>query len=148
MSIETLGGEPFVTMPSADGTVVRLPLRLKRLKPSGSGLYGYHDLEGRGEVRLRHHETAEDVVAKLNRCERLHPYPVTTEHGKSLYGRSANAERMNRQLDDDSWQRRATAFGRPAVVFGALCWALGQNAQASRRAPFQQRDPTRVTDAA
>lgn len=135
--IETFEGRPYVMEIGVDGSQVPMPLVLHKIKKStqrgNHRFYGDYDFEGVGTVRIRFHQTDEDRVAKMNRPERLHPYPIKTDHGRALYGRRPDAESMNRQFEDACWQGRAPGYGQTTVLLGAVGWAFAQNCMTAFR---------------
>lgn len=143
--IETFEGRPYVVEIGVDGSRVPMPLTLLHIKKSTQRgkhrFYGYYDLDGVGTVKLRFHQTAEDRETKLNRHERLHPYPIKTEQGRALYGRRPDAESMNRQFEDACWQGRAPGYGQTTVLLGAVGWAFAQNCMAAYRLRQKLRPP-------
>lgn len=79
-------------------------------------------------VRLPLHRTDDDLVGKFNRTEHLRAFPPGSSQYQDLYGRRADTESLNRQLEDACWQKRANCYGALRVHADTLGFALGQNA--------------------
>lgn len=134
IEIAAVGGALCEVRRSEDGTPIYERLVLQQLKSRGTApsfrLYGiYQTKTGKivvGTIPL--FQTEQDATRKRNRTEHLRAFPPGSAQFAALYGRRADAESLNRQLEDACWQKRANCYGRLRVFADVLGFALGQNA--------------------
>jgi hypothetical protein len=98
--------------------------------------YGEYDVPpecGGGVLRVRLDRTDEDDRTKFNRTEHLRPIPPGDPDFKRLYGRRADAESINRGLDDSQYLTRAYSVGASRQRLDVLGYAISVNALARAR---------------
>jgi hypothetical protein len=126
---------------TADGDVTLIPLERTKLEPRRNadgtwrwyGLYTVPDHAGGGTLRVRLDTTDDDRKRRFNRCEHLRPIPPSDPEYPKLYARRADAESINRALDDSSWLTRAHSVGRDRQLLNLLGYALTTNSVALHR---------------
>ncbi len=91
-----------------------------------------HDLGG-GELRVRFDQTDEDRRREFNRTEHLRAFPPSDADYKRLYPRRADAESINRALDDSMWLGRAHSVGAKRQLIDLLGFAMMVNSLALHR---------------
>jgi hypothetical protein len=79
------------------------------------------------KVVVRLDTTDEDRVRKLNCAENVRQISPTAPDFKRVYGRRADAESINRQLDDTLWLRRAHSKGALRQSVNLIGYALMVN---------------------
>jgi hypothetical protein len=97
------------------------------------GEYRIPDDLGGGDVRVRLDQTDEDRRTKFNRTEHLRPFPPSDGDYKRLYPRRADAESINRALDDSMWLGRAHSVGAKRQLVDLLGFAMMINSLALHR---------------
>jgi hypothetical protein len=134
MNLWTYAGAPCELVYNEAGGKLFKPLRLvrrlRRGKPGSFRFYGEFATDDGGHLRIPEYQTDDDTRRRFNRLENLRHIPPGSNDYESLYGRRADTESMNRQLEDACWQKRANCYGREAVYADVLGWALGENAVA------------------
>lgn len=125
------------------------PLRRVRThrRADKSGQYRwYNDYQlptqlGGTTLTIRLHGNAEDTARKLNRTENLRPTPPGDPDFERIFGLRADAESINRGLEDTLYLRRAHSGGRARQHLNLLGWALMNNSltltEHQARAPDQ-----------
>ncbi|MDQ3575068.1 MAG: hypothetical protein M3404_09155 [Actinomycetota bacterium] len=97
------------------------------------GEYRVPDDLGGGELRIRFDLTEEDIRRGFNRTEHLRPLPPSGADYKRLYPRRADAESINRALDDSMWLGRAHSLGGKRQLVDLLGFAMTVNSLALHR---------------
>lgn len=92
--------------------------------------YNEYLLADGNKVVVRLDTTEQDVERKLNRSENVRQIPQTDVDFKRLYGRRADAESINRQLDDSLWLGRAHSKGALRQSVNLIGYALMVNSLA------------------
>ncbi len=124
------GGEPIF---------IEFEQRRLRKRQNANGtwrLYGEYrvpDDLGGGELRTRFDLTDEDIQRGFNRPEHLRPLPPSGDDYKRLYPRRADAESINRALDDSMWLGRAHSRGGKRQLVDLLGFAMMVNSLALHR---------------
>lgn len=98
--------------------------------------YGVDDVpdeSGGGTVRVRLDTTDEDRRRNFNRTEHLRAIPPGDPDYQRLYARRADAESINRALDDTCWLGRAHSAGRERQLLNLLGYAIAVNSLALHR---------------
>lgn len=135
VQVFTERGAPCAGVLDVSGDLVLLPLERLRLEMRRNadgtyrwyGTYGLPESIGRGTIRLRLDTTEEDKANKRNRSEHLRPIPPSDPDFKALYSQRADAESINRQLDDTCWLTRAHSVGADRQSLNVLGYALVVN---------------------
>jgi len=92
------------------------------------------------EITVRLHGNDEDRARKLNRAENLRAIPPGDPDFDPLYARRADAESLNRHLEDTLYLNRAHSVGHFQQLSDLLGFALLVNAcTRARAAPERQR---------
>ena len=89
--------------------------------------YNQYELHSGEHVMVRLDTTDEDRKRKLNRAENVRQIPPTDPDFKRIYGRRADAESINRSLDDSMWLGRAHSKGARRQSVNLLGFALMVN---------------------
>jgi hypothetical protein len=92
--------------------------------------YNEYALPDGGTVTVRLDTTEEDVARKLNRAENVRQLPQTDRDFKRIYRRRADAESINRNLEDTLFLNRAHSKGARRQLVNLLGYALVVNALA------------------
>lgn len=92
--------------------------------------YNEYALPEGGTVTVRLDTTEEDVARKLNRAENVRQLPPTDRDFKHIYRRRADAESINRNLEDTLFLNRAHSKGAQRQLVNLLGYALVVNALA------------------
>jgi hypothetical protein len=125
----------------ATGEVTLVRLERAKLEPrrnlDGSwrwyGVYTVPDDAGGGTIRVRLDTTDDDRRRKFNRAEHLRAIPPSDPDYPRLYPRRADAESINRALDDSSWLGRAHSAGRDRQLLNLIGYAIAVNSLALHR---------------
>jgi len=134
---------------TATGDVTLIPLDRTKIEPRRNadgtwrwyGLYTIPDHAGGGTLRVRLDTTDEDRRRKFNRAEHLRPIPPSDPEYRRLYARRADAESINRQLDDSQWLGRAHSVGRTRQTLNLIGYAIAVNSLALHRHRRAQAPP-------
>jgi hypothetical protein len=97
---------------------------------------------GGGELRVRFDRTDEDRRTEFSRTEHLRPFPPSDADNKRLYPRRADAESINRALDDSMWLGRAHSAGAKRQLVDLLGFAMMVNSLALHAAASPSRRRT------
>jgi len=89
--------------------------------------YNQYALPDGDTVMVRLDTTDEDRERKLNRSENVRQIPPSDSDFKRIYGRRADAESINRSLDDSMWLGRAHSKGARRQSVNLLGFALMTN---------------------
>jgi hypothetical protein len=109
---------------------------LKRIKTTrredknGYRFYNFYALPQGGTVMVRLDTTDEDRKRKLNRSENLRAIAPSDPDFKKLYARRADAESINRGLEDSMFLGRAHSKGAARQSVNLLGFALMVNSLA------------------
>ncbi len=79
---------------------------------------------------MRLHGNSEDEARKLNRTENVRVIAPSDPDFARLHGRRADAESINRDLDDSMWLGRAHSVGAARQKVNLLGYALMVNSLA------------------
>lgn len=112
------------------------PLELVRLQPhqnkeGGFRWYGYYKLPaeyGGKTISVRLHQNEEDARRGLNRTEVLRPIPEGSDDFTRLHVLRADAESINRSIEDSLFINRASAKGWRRLLVDQLGYARLVNA--------------------
>jgi hypothetical protein len=123
------------------GGVIPVPLQRRQTirRPNVDGTYRWYGewdvppSEGGGVVRERLDITEQDRRRGLNRTECLRPIPPSDQDYARLYPRRADAESINRGLDDTHYLTRAHSVGHARQALDLLGFAIRVNALARAR---------------
>jgi hypothetical protein len=126
---------------NANGDVTLIPLERNKIEPRRNadgtwrwyGVYTVADHAGGGTLRVRLDTTDDDRRRKFNRAEHLRAIPPSDPEYQHLYSRRADAESINRALDDSSWLGRAHSAGRDRQLLNLLGYAIAVNSIALHR---------------
>lgn len=97
------------------------------------GLYSVPTPTGPGSIRVRLDTTDEDRAQGFNRCEHLRAIPPSDADYRRLYPMRADAESINRHLDDTMWLTRAHSVGRDRQLVNLIGYGLAVNSLALHR---------------
>jgi hypothetical protein len=125
----------------ATGDITLIHLERTKIEPRRNadgtwrwyGLYAVPDHAGGGTLRVRLDTTDEDRRRRFNRAEHLRPIPPSDPDYQRLYPRRADAESINRALDDSSWLGRAHSAGRDRQLLNLIGYAIAVNSLALHR---------------
>ena len=115
---------------------VELPRLRTHRDQDASGLFRWYNEyalpEGYGgrTILVRLHGTDEDKARKLNRTENVRPIPPSDPDFKEIYARRADAESINRGLEDTPYLGRAHSVGHRRQLVNLLGYALMVNSLA------------------
>jgi hypothetical protein len=99
---------------------------------------------GGGTLMLRLDATADDAARKFNRAENLRPFPPSDPDYQRLYPRRADAESINRFLDDTCWLGRAHSVGWRGQLLDLIGFGLLLNSVALWRHRRVHAPPAQV----
>lgn len=127
--------------PKEDAGLALVPLTRCQIRRRGNAdgtwrWYGDYEVpaeSGGGTVRVRLDRTDEDAKTTLNRTEHLRPIPPGDPDYRRLYSRRADAESINRGLDDSQYLTRAHSVGQERQRLDVLGYAIAVNALARAR---------------
>ena len=88
---------------------------------------------GSQTVTVRLHGTPDDTARRFNRTENVRPIPPSDPDFARLYPRRADAESINRNLEDTLWLGRAHSIGHARQHLNLLGYALMVNGLALHR---------------
>ncbi|MEJ7801568.1 MAG: hypothetical protein WKF60_13675 [Ilumatobacter sp.] len=141
------GGAPGIGRMLDDGSMEFEPLRRirthRRADKVGTFRF-YNDYElpddlGGAVITIRLHGNDEDAARKLNRTENLRPIPPGDPDFERIFPLRADAESINRGLEDTLYLRRAHSVGRARQHVNLIGWALMVNSLT--RAEHRARPP-------
>ncbi len=126
---------------NADGNVILVALTRTKIEQRANAdgtwrWYGVYEVpadSGGGSIRVRLDTTDDDRRRKFNRCEHLRPIPPSDPDYARLYPRRADAESINRALDDTCWLGRAHSAGRARQLVNLIGYAIAVNSLALHR---------------
>ncbi len=106
--------------------------------------YNEYALPGGGTVTVRINTTEDDTTRKLNRAENVRQIPPTDPDFKRIYRRRADAESINRNLEDTLFLNRAHSRSAKRQLVNLIGYAIVVNALAvhlhgRRMAPEHER---------
>ncbi len=90
-------------------------------------------------ITIRLHGNAQDAARKLNRTENLRAIPPGDPDFERIFPLRADAESINRGLEDTLYLRRAHSVGRARQHVNLIGWALMVNSLT--RAEHRARPP-------
>ena len=99
---------------------------------------------GGGTLMLRLDAIADDVARKFNRAENLRPFSPSDPDYQRLYPRRADAESINRFLDDTCWLGRAHSVGWQGQLLDLVGFGLLLNSVALWRHRRVHAPPAQV----
>lgn len=111
-----------------------IPLDVERRRNGGSGLFRmYQNFRmprelGGGNERIRLYGTDDDKNGPDRRPEIFRSIPPGTPDFERLYGRRADAESINRGIEDRLYWNRSHSVGYRGGLFDLLCYARMTNA--------------------
>jgi hypothetical protein len=91
---------------------------------------------------VRLHGTPQDTARRFNRTENVRPIPPSDPDFARLYPRRADAESINRNLEDTLWLGRAHSIGHARQHLNLLGYALMVNGLALHR--HRRRHPDQL----
>lgn len=123
------------------GAVVLTPLERVKVerRPNVDGTWRWYGLYlvpaplGPGSIRVRLDTTDEDRARRFNRCEHLRAIPPSDDDYRRLHPMRADAESINRHLDDTMWLTRAHSVGRERQLVNLIGYGLAVNSLALHR---------------
>ena len=128
-------GELCLGVLDENGDVVLVSLARGQILRRGNAdetwrFYGEYDIPddlGGGTIRIRLDQTDHDREIGFNRTENLRAIPPSDPDFKALYGRRADAESINRGLDDTHYLRRAHSVGHARQLLDHLGFGIMVN---------------------
>ena len=121
--------------------------RRRRVRAQTFRVYAEYEVpasHGGGRVLLRMDPMKEDAARQFNRAENLRPISPSDPDYQRLYPRRADAESINRYLDDTCWLGRAHSVGWRAQLLDLVGFGLLLNSVALWRHRRSQAPPGRV----
>ncbi len=128
--------------------LVRLSTKRRyRVKDGTYRWYNVYEVpasHGGGTLMLRLDAIADDVARKFNRAENLRPFSPSDPDYQRLYPRRADAESINRFLDDTCWLGRAHSVGWQGQLLDLVGFGLLLNSVALWRHRRVHAPPAQV----
>jgi hypothetical protein len=133
---------------TGDLTFTELPrIRTHRNRDQSGKYRWYNDYQlphryDNQTITVRLHGTPQDTARRFNRTENVRPIPPSDPDFARLYPRRADAESINRNLEDTLWLGRAHSVGHTRQHLNLLGYALMVNGLALHR--HRRRHPDQL----